>query len=360
MMKHRIIFFGSGDFPVPTFKSLVHEGYNVVGVVTSNDNIRSEKESMKNAADRMCVPCLIPKDLTDPRVAQWLKDLKPDLFVVISYKMLPQTLLDIPTINSFNVHASSLPYLKGAAPINWAIYHGFKETGLTAFLLNNRMDGGNIIASRVYPIYDEEYFGDVFQFLSERCTGFTIFVLKEIFGDENYYIKSIPQMNFNYKEIIDSMGINPFIAPKLNSENTKIKWGKPIISIYNQIRAFSPYPGAIGRLNVRHCYPNTNGGKTIKFERFNIKIFKAKLVLINSLHHDIKSQMTLTSSSNVVTDKKKYIYYYSMIDGDMEYALEIERLQLTGKKEMNVKDFLNGFRGFNPIKENDEVCYSFY
>lgn len=359
MSKYKIVFFGSGDFPVSSLKSLINEGHDVVGVVTSMDKLRFENESIKDVANKHNIPCYIPSNLEDINFINWLKSLNPDLFVVISYKMLPQIILDIPSINSFNIHASSLPYLKGAAPINWAIYHGFKETGLTAFLLNNKMDGGNIIASRVYPIYDEECFGDLFLFLAEKCSTFVLFVLNKVFGNDDYYIKSIPQINFNYKEIIGEMSVNPFIAPKLNSENTKIKWGQPIKSIYNQIRAFSPYPGAIGRLNVRHLYP-VNDRNTLRFERFDIKILKAKLVLIDSLPNEIKQEMSLTSLNNIVTDKKKYMYFYSMLDGDMEYALKIERVQLVGKKEMDIANFLNGFRGLDPFNENDETTYSFY
>lgn len=352
----RLVLFGSGDFPIPTFITLLEQGYNIVGVVTSHDKVRFNNTRIEDIAKEHNIPCFIPNDLEDTTFIKELDELNPDIFVVISYKMLPQSILNIPKIDSFNIHASCLPYLRGSAPINWALYHGFEETGLTAFILNPWMDCGNIIASKKVKIEENDTFGTLHELLSNKCIDLTLFILDNIFTDVNYNSKSIPQMIFKSKKMLgEKCKLNPFLAPKLNKDNTKINWNCSIKSIYNQIRAFSPYPGASVTLNIRHHI-----NSILSFHRYNFKLFDVTIVSIDSLSDDIKCQITQSNTSNIITDKKTYMYYFSQW-GDFtneDYVLQINTLQLEGKKTMPIKAFLNGFKELT--HGTDTLTYNFY
>lgn len=359
--KIRIVFFSSGDFAIPTLTKLLEEKYNVVGIVTSNDKVRYNEYRISDMAVKYNIPYLISPDFSQEEVKQWLIDKDADLFVVISYKFLPENIYTIPKIAAFNVHASLLPFLKGAAPINWAIYHGFKETGLTAILLNNKIDCGNIIGAEKVNINPTDTFYDLFHKLALLCSAFTIQMIHKFCFNMHVKNESIPQMSFDFKNLFhDKNDIgkcnNPFIAPKLNSINTKIKWNTSLQCIYDQIRAFTPYPGALATINIRKYNLSS---KVIRpsFTHYKVKILSAHII------DDFKvyNIQPFHNRSNIITDKKTYLYYYPNDDSDeCDRVLSIDKIQLEGKKPLLIHEFLNGFRGFDNDPEFHHMSANFY
>ena len=326
--KTSIIFFGSGDFPYPTFKTIVeNEVYDVKGLVTSPYKPYFYSETLKDVAERNNIPVFSTHKPNCTELVEWLKEKEADIFCVISYKFLSNDILRIPKITAFNVHASLLPLLRGAAPINWAIRYGLKNTGLTSFVLNEHIDCGEIINNISIPIESNDDYGVVFNRLSVLNVGFTIETISRLRkSDWRRYLILQPY------HIEDNMFMN---APKLNNDNCTLNtslfsaFGYTTPRLYDVIRSLSPNIGLNVIINVIvDKYP---------IKKYDAKIYKATLLPDIPDEHKVY----LKDSSNIVTDGKTFMYMRNDIN---RQVVSIEEIQLAGKKKLNVKDFVAGFQ----------------
>lgn len=349
----RLVFFCSGDFPVPTLKYFVKsKDYDVVGIVGNRYKNIFTTTHITDISNDNNIPMINSyTQMSEDKLCEWLKELNPDMFVVISYRKLPNKILEIPNIASFNVHASILPFLGGCAPVNWAIINGFKKTGLTSFLLNDKIDSGNIILNEECDIDENCNFRSLFLKLSDMCVKFTektilkLLKIKLNEKDLNSSLMYNPYNIFstNIERFINAKDIKPFIAPKLTALNTKINWDASLNEIHNFVRGLSPIPGAHTTINVYHS--------SLKKEKtFNVKILETEILDAENilLNNDL-----IDTASNIATDKKNFLYFTNMFPLSTE-VLSIKKIQLENKKVMDIKSFLNGFRGFD--KHNSDDC----
>ncbi|MEI6143093.1 MAG: methionyl-tRNA formyltransferase [Mariniphaga sp.] len=307
----RIVFMGTPEFAVESLKALIRNGNQVVGVVTAPDRPsgRGQKlhqSDVKVYAESCGLPVLQPEKLKDEIFLQELKSLNADLQIIVAFRMLPEVVWKMPSLGTFNLHASLLPHYRGAAPLNWSIINGDTQTGVTTFLLKQEIDTGNILFQEKIEICPEMTVGDLHDSL--MIIGAEL-VLKTVdaIAEGNY--QPLPQ---------DSLAIDParLHAPKIFKETCKIDWQKPAVTIHNLVRGLSPYPAAW-----------TNFARA-GFETA-VKIFKTSVELIE--HQDIPG--------NIVTDNKKFLKV-ACSDG----YLHLIDLQLSGKKRMGIAEFLRGFQ----------------
>ena len=247
--KTSIIFFGSGDFPYPTFKTIVeNEVYDVKGLVTSPYKPYFYSETLKDVAERNNIPVFSTHMPNCAELVEWLKEKEADIFCVISYKFLSNDILRIPKITAFNIHASLLPFFKGAAPINWAIKYGMKSTGLTSFVMDDKIDSGEIINNIKIPIEDSDDFGPIYNRLSVLSVGFTIDTIQKITAHRDWRRYLLLQPDYKLTDV------KYMYAPKLTDDNTRIpiKYGELPNSdeLYNHIRSLSPNIGTPCKLQV--------------------------------------------------------------------------------------------------------------
>ena len=307
----RIVFMGTPEFAVASLKRLVEEGYNIVAVVTTPDKPagRGQKlheSDVKVAARELGLPILQPEKLRDPEFVEAMQELKPDLGIVIAFRMLPEVIWAMPRLGTFNLHASLLPQYRGAAPINWAIINGEKETGITTFLLNHEIDKGAIIAQHTEPILAEDNIGTMYDKLMTKGCDLVVDTVERI-AAQDYY--AIEQMH------IDESTLKP--APKIFKEDCKIDWSWDGERIVNFVRGLSPYPAAWSPMFM-------NGE-----ERGSAKIFEVKF---ESKQHSFEA-------GKIFSDGKESISV-SCTDG----IIHIHSMQMAGKKRMSNHDLLLGFR----------------
>jgi methionyl-tRNA formyltransferase len=298
----RIVFFGTPDFPVPSLKILVDNGYDIAAVVTVADKpagrgLQLHQSPIKKFAIENGLKVLQPEKLKDENFIAELKSLNADLFIVIAFRMLPEIVWTMPTIGTFNLHGSLLPKYRGAAPINWAIMNGEKETGVTTFFLKHEIDTGDILMQEKIEIPETFTAGDLHDKMMH--VGADV-VLKTVQMIETKSYNLLPQQG----EIIH--------APKIFKPDCKINFNQSVEKTYNQIRGLSPYPTAFTELN----------GKLLK-------IFSAEK-FIASTNNEI---------GKIETDNKTYLHMYCA-DG----YLNITELQLEGKQKMKTSDFLRGYK----------------
>ena len=234
----RIVFMGTPEFAVPSLRALVRSGYNVVGVVTTPDKPagRGQKlheSDVKIAARELELPILQPEKLRDPAFVSAMEELRPDLGIVIAFRMLPEVVWAMPRLGTFNLHASLLPQYRGAAPINWAIINGETETGVTTFLLNHEIDKGGIIGQIRVPILPEDNVGTLYERLMTTGTSLVTETVDRIAAGE---IRPVEQQH------IDEATLRP--APKIFKEDCRIDWSWEGRRIVNFVRGLSPYPAA--------------------------------------------------------------------------------------------------------------------
>ncbi len=304
--KLRIVFLGTPDFAVGVLNALVTHKYNLLGVVTAPDrpagrgrNLQSS--AVKNAALKHNLKLWQPESLKDPEFLKELEGLNPDVFVVVAFRMLPEVLWKIPSQGTFNLHASLLPQYRGAAPINWAIINGEKNTGVTTFFIDHQIDTGSIIQSKSCPIEPNENASELHDKLKALGTQLVLNTIDAINQGE---AKPQPQEpNAPLKS-----------APKLNAENTRIHWDWPAKKILNLIRGLDAYPGAWTTL--------VHKGESLK-----VKIYQAQYTNRNA---------TLVPGS--ISYDKKMLFVHAA-----DYQLSINALQLPGKKKMPTEALLNGF-----------------
>ncbi len=301
----RIVFMGTPDFAVATLRALVENKHNIVGVITAPDKPAGRGRKIRTSAVKQYaleqgLPLLQPTNLKDQTFLSELESLQPDLQIVVAFRMLPKAVWQMPPLGTFNLHASLLPEYRGAAPINWAIINGETRTGVTTFFINEDIDTGAIIRQKEVEISKSDTAGDLHDKLMTLGSLLVIETVELILEGS---VAPMEQSGAEFKP-----------APKLNKENCRIDWTEPLESVYNQIRGLSPYPAAWTLLS-------TDKGQT------ECKILEAS---IRQEEHDLKPGSILATKKEIrVAVEKGYI--------------QIERLQLSGKRKMDAVSFLNGF-----------------
>jgi methionyl-tRNA formyltransferase len=302
---------GTSDFAIPSLKRILQSRHTISAVVTAPDKERGRGRQVsftpvKEYAVQEGLEVLNPVSLNDPFFIQQIKELNADLFIIVAFRILPKDVYSIPERGSFNLHGSLLPKYRGAAPIQWAIINGEKETGVTTFFLEDKVDAGNIIIQEKLAIHNEDDFGS----LHDKMMVLGADVIMRT-------IDLIESGNIVLKKQ-DDQKTSP--APKITKEICRINWNKTTLEIHNLIRGLSPYPAAFFNHND-NVY----------------KIFKTKIPGNEQLSV-INSQISLNSpKSNIFIQTKKEIYVKTS-DG----VLEILELQQEGRKRMNAEEFLRG------------------
>lgn len=308
----RIVYMGTPEFAVEPLKRLVEEGYNVVGVVTMPDKPAGrgqhlQESPVKKYALEEDIPILQPEKLRDEDFLVQLKMWQADIQVVVAFRMLPEVVWNMPRLGTFNLHASLLPQYRGAAPINWAIINGEKETGVTTFFLKHEIDTGNIILQRSTPIHDEDNVGTLYNRLMNMGADLVVETMERItMGD----VSTIPQD--------DSVAVNP--APKIFKEDCKINWNKSAVELHNFVRGLSPYPAACTEV------------KNDKDQVLSLKVLETEVI----------DQTVSEQPGTLVSDGKKQIYFATE-----EGYLSVKKLQLAGKKAMTTEELLRGTKLFS-------------
>ena len=315
----RIVYMGTPDFAVESLRRLVEGGYNIVGVITMPDKPMGRHGSVlqaspvKQYAVSQGLKVLQPEKLKDETFVNELRALQADLQIVVAFRMLPEVVWNMPRLGTFNLHASLLPQYRGAAPINWAVINGDTETGITTFFLQHEIDTGAIIQQVRVPIADTDNVEVVHDKLMVLGGDLVIETVEAILAGT---VKAIPQETLFQSD----EDLRP--APKIFKETCRIDWSKGVKKVYDFIRGLSPYPAAWTELSV--------GDKVLE-----LKIFAASKEFCTH-------QQTV---GTVLTDHKSYIKV-ALEDG----FLNILTLQLSGKKRMEVTDFLRGFRAEGALK----------
>lgn len=293
---------GTPAFAVPTLLKLHDSGFTIPAVITAPDKIggRGKKEwlisAVKEAAQLINIPVLQPSNLKNETFLQTVKDLKPDVFIVVAFRMLPEILWNLPPLGTINLHASILPDYRGAAPINWALINGETTTGVTTFFIRKDIDTGPIILTKFLEILPEDNAGSLHDRL--MFVGANL-VLDSVNSIHNPTFVSIPQEKGSDK-----------IAPKLQHETGRIDLSKTTADVINLIRGLSPFPGA---------WLTTSLGE--------IKILSAKVV---------ESKIDFMDKC-YLSDNKTFIYLKT---GD--HYISLDKFQIPGKKPIDVKSYLNG------------------
>ncbi len=310
----KVVFMGTPEFAAICLDEIVNSKHEVVGVITVPDKPAGRGQKLSQSAvaklaHEKNLKLFQPEKLKNPEFVEELKSLNADAFVVVAFRMLPKEVWQIPKKGTFNLHASLLPDYRGAAPINWAIINGETETGVTTFLIDEKIDTGNILLKSKIEILPEDDAGTVHDKLAEVGKKLIIDTLD---GLENNSIQPQPQENpAELKE-----------APKIFKEDCKIDWSEPIENIQNKIRGLSPYPVAW-----------TNFAKDS--ESKSVRIYKG---------HVEKSTNSNESFGEISFEQNRIKIQLS----DGNYF--VEELQPEGKKKMTDKDFINGIHDKNGWK----------
>ena len=321
--KTRIVYMGTPEFAVAPLDALIRSGYDIVGVVTVADKasgrgLKINESAVKKYAVEHNIPVLQPVSLKDPEFLSALKAWKPDLFVVVAFRMLPKVVWEIPPMGTFNLHAALLPQYRGAAPINWAVINGDKATGVTTFMIDDGMDTGKIMYREQCLIGTDETVGEVHDKLMDLGSKLVVQTVEAI-------VEGNVEMRVQRSFIQGSEILRP--APKLTRELCHIDWNGKTKHIYNLIRGLSPYPAAFTELQ--------KDDKTLQ-----MKIYRS--IRITGEDYKLMLQqngLDAAAPGTVLSDGKSYLAI-STADG----AISVTELQLSGKKRIPVKDFLIGFR----------------
>ncbi len=313
MKSLKVVFFGTPEFAKVILQHIHESHHEVVGVVTVADKAsgrgqKIQQSAVKQYADSQNLKTLQPEKLRDEHFLEEVRSLQADIFVVVAFRMMPKVLFEMPPLGTFNLHASLLPDYRGAAPINYAIINGEKETGVTTFFINEKIDEGNILLQKKTTIGQHETAGALHDKL--MLNGAEL-VLETLNGLAAGTIKENPQPKTE----------QPKTAYKIFKDDTRINWSKPAEQVHNFIRGMSPYPAAF-------TYVKLNDEK--KF----LKIYSGAFEVV---HHD-----KLPGSFDI--SKNSFVFYTA--DG----TYTPKEVQLEGKKRVAVKDFLNGFQNFENIR----------
>ena len=307
----RIIFFGTPHFAVPSLEILLENKKNVVAVVTAPDKPAGRGRKLTASPIKECalkynVPVLQPVNMKSPEFIETLRTFEADLQIVVAFRMMPEMVWNMPSKGTFNLHGSLLPQYRGAAPINWAIINGEKETGVTTFFLQHEIDTGNIIFSRKLEIDANENASVLHDKM--MLTGADL-VLKTVIAIESGSVSVLPQQ-------LPASGLLKS-APKLNPENTCIDWTISGEEIRNKIRGLSLHPGA------HTTFENSNA------DTIAVKIFQSSFIELDHNH----------SFGEIESDNKSNLKVFVS-----KGYISIEEIQLPGKSRMKIRDLLNGYK----------------
>lgn len=305
--KPRIVFMGTPAFAVASLSALLEAKMNVVGVVTAPDKpggrgMQLQQSAVKQFALAHDLPLLQPEKLKAPAFFEALSAWKPDLQVVVAFRMLPEKIWSFPPMGTLNVHGSLLPQYRGAAPINWAIMNGEKETGVTTFQLQHAIDTGDILLQDRIAIPEHMTAGELHD--SMMIVGAQLLV-KTLKGLIEGTIQSVPQSAVAEESQIQH-------APKIFTKDCEINWELPVQTIHNHVRGLAPFPGAITKVE----------GKIVKLYHTRIEIASPN-----------------EAPGSFITDGKN-LAKFACKDG---YLL-LKDIQWEGKKRMPIEDFLRGYR----------------
>jgi methionyl-tRNA formyltransferase len=308
----RIVFMGTPEFAVATLGSLLMNGYNVVGVVTTPDKPSGRGRKLSRSAvrefcDISSLHVIQPASLRDPEFLGELKDLNADVFIVVAFRMLPEAVWKMAPLGTINLHASLLPDYRGAAPINHVLINGEEKTGITTFFIDEKIDTGNLLLREEVPIFVNENAGDLHNRLMKLGARL---VIKTIKGLNDNSIIPIPQSQFL------KPGEMPKTAPKIFPADCIIKWERDSNSINNLVRGLAPNPCA------RTIFFNSSS-------RISVKIYESQA----------ENESVGKSPGEILSDGK-----HSLKIACGKGSLSILSLQLEGKKRMGVEEFLRGFR----------------
>ena len=311
----RIVFMGTPEFAVGTLKKLVEGGYNVVAVVTQPDKPVGRHQDtlqpsqVKQYALSVGLPVLQPVKMKDPDFVELLRSFQADLQVVVAFRMLPEVIWAMPRFGTFNVHAALLPQYRGAAPINWAVINGETQTGVTTFFLDHDIDTGRIIMQKPFEIKDDYNVENVYDGLMGLGAEIALETIDRILKGDGK-VESLPQ-----EEMIP-VGTELHPAPKIFKETCEIDWNQEAKKVYDFIRGLSPYPGAWTTL------VSPEGKETV------LKVYASSKAI----------GTTEEQAGQLLTEKNRLM----VVTGNG--FLNLEEVQLAGKKRMKATDFLNGFR----------------
>ena len=295
---------GTPLFAVKVLEEIDHSNHDLVGVATSIDKPAGRGNKINQSAVKIFslkhqLNLLQPEKLKDEKFVCQLKELKPDIIVVVAFRMLPEVVWKIPKLGTVNLHASVLPNYRGAAPINWAIINGEKNTGITTFFIDEKIDTGAVILTEKVSIDDGTTAGELHDTLMTKGAHLVLKTIETISSDYS-----------GSKKQNDSLKLK--LAPKLNRENTKINWNKSAEEIRQLTLGLNPYPGAWTKLSYNN-------------KLLNFKVFNAQL---SNKKYPIKKL--------VITDDKLFV-------GTNGNALELTEIQMEGKKRMKTNEFLKGY-----------------
>ncbi|MBQ6681180.1 MAG: methionyl-tRNA formyltransferase [Prevotella sp.] len=332
----RIIFMGTPEFAVETLKALVENDYNVVAVVTQPDkpvgrhgSVLQPSQVKQYAVDHG-LPVLQPVKMKDPEFVEQLRSYQADLQVVVAFRMLPEVVWAMPRFGTFNVHAALLPKYRGAAPINWAVINGETQTGVTTFFLDHDIDTGRIIMQRPFDIPDDADVEYVYDGLMHLGAAIALDTIDRIIAG-NGHVDSIPQpSSLSSRSACQSKNSRPStldsqpssldsplpLAPKIFKETCQVNWQQPVKRVYDFIRGLSPYPGAWTEVT------NSDGYTLV------LKIYKS-----------LKTNTPANGVAGTLYTEKPHLYVNCQ-----DFLLELLEVQLSGKKRMHARDFLNGWR----------------
>lgn len=301
MQPLKIIFMGTPEFAVPSLEILIEHKYTIQAVITAPDKPKGRGQKVSYSPVKECalkhgLKVLQPTNLKAPEFLAELKACNANLQIVVAFRMLPESVWSMPSLGTFNLHASLLPQYRGAAPINWAIINGEKETGATTFFLQHDIDTGSIIFQDKEPIFADDDAGSLYERLMHKGADLVLKTVKAIESgtctpqvqDENQAVKH---------------------APKIFKEHCEIQWNRSSEEVRNFVRGLSPYPGAW----------TTIGGKVFKI--FKVTSFEGNFDGTEPIHTDNKNFLNMKTADGFVS---------------------VDELQPEGKKRMNIQDFFRG------------------
>ncbi len=313
MKSLKVVFLGTPEFAKTSLEAIHQSHHQVVGVVTVADKASGRGQKINQSpvkvfATENNLPVFQPEKLRNPEFLEELRKLEADVFVVVAFRMMPKVLFEMPKMGTFNLHASLLPDYRGAAPINYAVINGEEKTGATTFFINEKIDEGNILLQEELAILPDENAGSLHDRLMEMGAKL---VVKTLDGLAENLITEKPQPDVEH----------PKNAFKIFKEDTRIDWMKTSKEVHQFILGMSPYPAAFTTLKIGE-------------EEKGLKIFGGKFEI--SDHGKPVGSLEISKNDFKIYTQDGF-YYPS-------------ELQLEGKKRMNIKDFLNGFRNFDEIQ----------
>ncbi|MFN3908105.1 MAG: methionyl-tRNA formyltransferase [Flavobacterium sp.] len=307
----RIVFMGTPEFAEGILKYIIEKKWNVVSVVTIPDKpagrgLQLQSSPVKKLAESNQIPVLQPNKLKDPDFLNALESMQADVFVVVAFRMLPEIVWKMPKLGTFNLHGSLLPQLRGAAPIQWALIYGLPSTGVSTFFIDDKIDTGEVILQKEISILKEDNLSTLYQKLMDLgCT---------VVDDTLHLLQSGNATTFLQQESEDLLP-----APKLTKENTKIDWNVSAKQIQNLVRGLNPFPTAWTNLMEDDD------------SELLVKVYEVKIS---------EEKNSLTPGAFLIENKKWLV-------GTKDEVIEMVELQMPGKKRMQVKDLLNGWKGSN-------------